>query len=690
MMGAAAAAISMLATAMPPMLINPTTPNERDVKPEVTKAPPETEGAEAGFGFSGAVAPKPNIIAVLQDDLGWGDVRFNHGLVKSPLPEIFESSRMSEGRELRKEYAARVHEASPYLHKLAKQGVLFERHYVHYHCSPSRRSFLTGRLPLHVGEQLSTTPSDDIDLRMTSIGTKLKEAGYLTYYIGKGHTGFMSMKHLPLNQGFDKFIGFLGGEQSYTSHFRWQGNEPHMDEEYSTTLFRDHALKSIKYHDKTKPMFMFLPWQSVHGPYDPVPENVLRELGSRKCETTSGPCTYLNMLAAADEALHKIVLLLEAENMWENTLMLYTSDNGGTNQGINYPLRGEKETNWEGGVRAASFITGGFVPSHIRGTTSKLVMHMADWYPTFCHLAGIPSSDHAALSWRGSGPSVPDIDGKDVWPYLADPQKHSAPDSVHQYLWVSSQVLIKGDLKLIVAQPKQELLGCWDEKHHFIPNNGWRRPEEDGDWLMEEELHKAFGSSLASRAASCSTPESNHPTPCLFNVAEDPSELQNLASHHSSTVVDMWRLLMKLNKGAFLAASPPEMLGNCDPSCAIKHWKSIFKVEPYGGPVCGVPACAKGASWTATAMANWSATGADMMDPVLTAVNEPSEKAALSFLKAKKAFRRATKAYAKSFAKSFAGTLSFDHEALVPALVNLTGVRPAKAAAAQRFGVLLP
>ena len=94
--------------------------------------------------------------------------------------------------------------------KLAKDGIILNQHYVHWHCSPTRRSFLSGRLPVHHHEQLSGI-TDDLDLRYTWISAKLKSAGYKGYWVGKGHTGYKSYYHLPLQLGFDAFTGFLGG-----------------------------------------------------------------------------------------------------------------------------------------------------------------------------------------------------------------------------------------------------------------------------------------------------------------------------------------------------------------------------------------------------------------------------------------------------------------------------------------------
>ena len=154
-----------------------------------------------------AAKPLPNLVFVLQDDLGHYDVAFNGNTNASMVTSNITA--------------------------LANDGIILKHHYVHWHCSPTRRSFLSGRLPVHHHEQLSGVATDDLDLRYTYISAKLKSAGYTNHWYGKGHTGYMSMKHLPTQRGFDHFMGFLSGSQSYTSDDRWEDDHPvHDDAEF--------------------------------------------------------------------------------------------------------------------------------------------------------------------------------------------------------------------------------------------------------------------------------------------------------------------------------------------------------------------------------------------------------------------------------------------------------------------------
>ena len=110
----------------------------------------------------------------------------------------------------------------------------------------------------------------------------------------------------------------------------------------------------------------------------------------------------MGMLWDSDRYIGKIVAALKARGMYDNTLIVYTSDNGGTGAGINYPLRGEKHTNWEGGLKTAAFVSGGLIPAAVRGTVSDVNFHIVDWYPTFCVLAGVDPRDDPELRdlWR--------------------------------------------------------------------------------------------------------------------------------------------------------------------------------------------------------------------------------------------------------------------------------------------------
>ena len=125
--------------------------------------------------------------------------------------------------------------------------------------------------------------------------------------------------------------------------------------------------------------------------------------------------TYANMLHMLDSMVVNVTTALKSNQLWGSSLVVFSADNGGVGKfGNNHPLRGHKHDPWEGGTRATAFITGGFVPAGLRGTTSgpKLV-HIADWYPTFCNLAGVDPTNSVAFNG-----TLREIDGVDVWPVI--------------------------------------------------------------------------------------------------------------------------------------------------------------------------------------------------------------------------------------------------------------------------------
>jgi len=510
-------------------------------------------------------ASKPHLIFMLADDLGWYDTAITG------------------------DQSAEARHATRNLVQLANDGMRLSNHYVHWHCSPTRRSFLTGRSPLHHGEHLSGVTEDYIDLRWTWISEKLKSAGYATHWYGKGHTGFMSMRHMPANRGFDSSVLYLGGAGSYTNLQRWNGTVPleaHTSRnpgEYSTDLFGSLAVTAVEGHDPSIPFFMYLPWQAVHSPYDLPPS--CAEPTSKTC-----PNKIRAMIADVDAWTGKLVAALKAKGMYDHTLMVFTSDNGGTADtkgdvgGNNYPLRGGKHTQWQGGMRTTSFVSGGFLPSSLRGSTHNSSFHVTDWYPTFSHLAGVDGSDDAPVPPLPVDESRPDrdiyqgkrswppVDGINIWAELLGRKKTYD----RTYLWLSAEAMIKdGRYKIVTAQQERKLTA-------FPPVTGWRRP--DGSWVDGGKLDgPGCGLAFLDRA---------HFRPCLFDLQNDEREMKDLSRKMPELVAELWRELNRTALTAYLSRSPPEMRGHCNATCAGEKWAKIASSRrSVNGPICGVPGC---------------------------------------------------------------------------------------------------
>jgi hypothetical protein len=207
-----------------------------------------------------AVTKKPHIFIILADDYGWHNIGWRN-------PEI----------------------ESPNLDGLAAEGIKLDRHYVFKYCSPTRSSLLSGRLPLHVNQNNEANDIESrsgIDLRMTLLPAKMKQAGYATAMSGKGHLGARTPSNLMINRGFDRHFGFLkGGEDHLTQCLSdrgfpsgrgpdlWRDHGPAIGENgtFSTLLYGREAVKIVEEHALPQPLFVYLPFQVTHSPYELPP-----------------------------------------------------------------------------------------------------------------------------------------------------------------------------------------------------------------------------------------------------------------------------------------------------------------------------------------------------------------------------------------------------------------------------------
>jgi len=327
-------------------------------------------------------APKPNIIYLLVDDLGYADCGFNGGT------DI----------------------QTPNIDRLAHRGAILKSFYVQPLCSPTRATLMTGRYPTHTGVYSIVSPGATSGLPLTerTLPQALREVGYATAITGKWHLGEYKMEFLPLQRGFDHQYGHMFGMIDYFKHSRdgqldwYRDDQPLNEEGYSTNLIAKEACRMIRERAKDKPLFLYVPFNGIHSPYQ-VPESYeepYKNLAkSRK--------TIAGMLSAVDEAIGQIVATLEEQGLSNDTLIMYSSDNGGPGPGVvtmNTPLRAGKGTIYEGGVRVCAFATWpGKIPEKSVITEP---IHMVDWYPTLLTLTGAPTAQSLA------------VDGLNIWPVI--------------------------------------------------------------------------------------------------------------------------------------------------------------------------------------------------------------------------------------------------------------------------------
>jgi len=406
---------------------------------------------------------------------------------------------------------------------LADEGLRLSRHYAYKWCSPSRRSFLSGRFPVHISGEQASTCSNYLPTNFTLLSGKLKQAGFMCHFIGKGHLGYQTEDHLPINRGFDSHVGYLGGGQHYSyglpnveGKFNpqqdrdfWHDHAPAedvLDEVYySTNWYSERAVGIIQAHDVSKPLWLHLSYQAVHAPRDEVPSWERHEFDPQFCGGLTIPISnmsgaencriYADMLWVMDSGVGNVTRALRERGLWDETLVLVSSDNGGMGPGNNYPLRGQKTEPWEGGTRVVAFLAGGFLPAGLAGTTSDVFIHIADWYATFASLVGVDSSDTDRTSY--------DIDSINIWPYLTG----EAKGEPREFLPITEGSII------------------WKSQYKLMIN--------------AEATHDYTKDCGRTKIDLVCTPAN----PCLFDLLEDPGEQKNIQAAHPDIVT---KLLAKL------------------------------------------------------------------------------------------------------------------------------------------------
>ncbi len=325
----------------------------------------------ASAGTARSQAPeRPNIVLILADDLGWGDLA------------------CQGAKDMR----------TPHLDRLASQGITFDRFYANSPvCSPTRASLLTGRYPDLVGVPgvIRTHPENSwgyLDPKAVLLPQALKKAGYATGMVGKWHLG-LEKPNVPNERGFDHFHGFLGDMMDdYVTHRRHGNNYMRRNTKeidppgHATDLFTDWACDYLRSREgKRQPFFLYVAYNAPHTPIQP-PDEWVRKVKERQPGIAEKRARLVALIEHMDAGVGRILSTLR-ETSPENTLVVFTSDNGGqVNVGAsNGPLRGAKEDVYEGGIRVPMFAAW---PGKIRpGRTERMGLAM-DLFPTLAEAAG--------------------------------------------------------------------------------------------------------------------------------------------------------------------------------------------------------------------------------------------------------------------------------------------------------------
>ncbi|NDV61611.1 sulfatase-like hydrolase/transferase [Puniceicoccales bacterium CK1056] len=388
------------------------------------------------MSFNPLIAKAPNLVVILTDDQGYQDVGFN-GCEDIPTPNI---------------------------DSIASNGIRFTNGYVSYPvCGPSRAGLLTGRYQGRFGFTTNPTidpavPHAGIPLEEKNIAEVLSPVGYRSMIIGKWHMGSHPQNH-PLNRGFDEFFGFLSGGHNYfpenytlndlsevKKKWDWYRtklihNRERVDiEQYLTDELSDRAVAFVERQAcSDSPFFLYLAYNAPHTPLQATEKYLSRftHIKDKKRRT------YAAMVSSVDDGVGALLSAIEEKGLTEETIILFLSDNGGAtnNASRNLPLRGNKGTMWEGGVRVPFAMQWkGQIPEGIDYDEPVISL---DILPTIAALSNAPLSEERPL------------DGVNLIPYLRG-EKDGAPHA--QLTWRDFRsggfAIRQGDLKLVREKPR--------------------------------------------------------------------------------------------------------------------------------------------------------------------------------------------------------------------------------------------
>jgi len=444
--------------------------------------------------------PKPNVIFILVDDMGYGDMSlFNGGLSQTPV-----------------------------LDDLAKTGICLTQHYTASPvCNPSRASLLTGRYPHRTGsiDTFDHLGAERLSVRERTIADVYKHAGYATGLIGKFHNGTIGDAYHPNRRGFDEFFGFRGGWQYYFEpRIERNGTPLRPTGKYLTDLLTDEAIDFVSRHQK-EPFFLHLAYNCPHFPIEAPPDDVKPFADTGKF--TKGVSTIYGMIRNMDRNIGRLLEHLKKIGIDDNTIILFTSDNGPdfggkgdtSLQRFNCNFNGSKGKVYEGGIRLPMIVR--WHDGLPGKKTIDAMVHLTDWLPTLLAMCGIALPDD----------HLP-IDGWDVLPVLRGQGGKVNPTRFWQwnryFPYIGSNAAMRdGDWKLVHPRAPQTT-----------------RPE---DGALDQELRKDPSKFPEIRPGPTRAEMSYGPPSKaeLYDLHADPLEQHDLAAQQPERVAAMQRELEK-------------------------------------------------------------------------------------------------------------------------------------------------
>jgi arylsulfatase A-like enzyme len=360
---------------------------------------------------------KPHILMVVMDDLGSHDLGMHGTGIQTPASD-----------------------------ELAQEGIYLQNYYVLPYCSPTRAALFSGRYPLHTGVHNWLRPKSTagLPLEEETLADLLQRGGYQTHAVGKWHLGFSQWEQTPTFRGFSSFFGFYSGGEDYFQHtsgyhdetgesgydlhydrtqFCGEGCSQIVDERgnYSTHVFTREALRVVEEYslahkeeeEEDHPLFLYLAFQAVHCPNE-APQEYIDKYENH--DWTDRRKNYAGMLTAADEGIQNVTQAFQKAGLWEDTLVIFTTDNGGPTttccvQGSsNHPKRGGKCSVWEGGTTGDGFVSGPALTKWGFPTKKRFphLFHVVDWLPTLAEFLGIVPRNSEKLDGKSQLQSMKD------------------------------------------------------------------------------------------------------------------------------------------------------------------------------------------------------------------------------------------------------------------------------------------
>lgn len=393
-------------------------------------------------------AQRPHVLMILSDDVGWANVGWN---------------RAVKTREV----------ATPNLDSLVAHGIELEQFYTFKYCSPTRSALQSGRNPVHVNvlnslDAYNPNSTDSagysgVALNFTTLPEKMRLAGYVPHAVGKWDVGGATLRQTPAGRGYESWLGYWSACNDYwnmmpmcgpktcsidgtatamtdfweqdrsqppgnsigapylsrparslTNNYTCSQNSQH-DCPFEDDVLLARAQSIVRAHavrDVPQPLFLYWATHASHGPRE-VPQATLEKFAFIDWQPRR---TYHALTSHLDELVGKMVQTLADTRMWENTLIVWASDNGGDDQANNYPQRGAKFSNWQGGVHVAAFVSGGALPPSQRGIKLSGLATAWDLLATFAEAGGLEASE-AVADAKAAAAGLPAMDSISQWDY---------------------------------------------------------------------------------------------------------------------------------------------------------------------------------------------------------------------------------------------------------------------------------